>query len=471
MKPTRALENRLTTKIKSLEALNNAMKQHLELRNMNINSGTASLIGQFGGGPQSAMNSFNNLAYFNIYQPITINWTLLSFMYKTHGILQTAIDMPVMDALRGGIDIVSSEIDQDDVKELEDVMERNEDLKRIGESHIWTRLYGGGALVVNSDGQPTSPLKLKQGCKLEFYPASRWELQSTNRETDTFEFYGIKVDSSRVITQVGKAAPYLVKFVLQGWGMSEMERMIEDFNLYLRTKDVVYELLKEAKVDIYKFEGYTNSLATSAGLQLTQTRLTQINQIKSYLNALLMDKNDDYEQKQITFAGLAEVQKQNMIYIASALRMPLTKIFGLSASGFNSGEDDMENYNALVETEPRTQMRPVIRKVIEYRMIQLWGKTFDFDFNYMPLRVLDDVQQETVNTSKYNRYLSIYEKGGMDPQEFFGLCHKEGLIPIETSAAKGTDPFEQPQIEHQEEKEQDQMALKAGPPGEGNKDK
>lgn len=84
------LEKQLTT----LQNINATMKHTEELRNNLTQSGFSGLAGIFGG-PQTAMASFNNLAYFSIYQPITINWTMLSFMYKTHGLLQTAIDMPV----------------------------------------------------------------------------------------------------------------------------------------------------------------------------------------------------------------------------------------------------------------------------------------------------------------------------------------------------------------------------------------
>ncbi len=242
----------------------------------------------------------------------------------------------------------------------------------------------------------------------------------------------------------GKAAPYLVKFVLQGWGMSEYERMVPDFNLYLRTKDVIYELLKEAKVDVYRFEQFTNQLASRQGTELTRTRVQLMNQLKSYANALVMDKNDEYEQKQITFSGLAEVHKQNMVYIASALRMPLTKLFGLSATGFNSGEDDIENYVSLVESEVRQPLRPLIRKLLEILCIHEFGDLYDLDFEYKSLRVLGAVDEETVKTQQYARYKSMFDDGLMDPKQYAELLHAEKLVAIELQAAKSGDLFENP---------------------------
>ncbi len=440
----------LTKRLNILRETNTALENQNGQRSSHMHNSMMSLIQGLGGGQFNSSNplgSFNNIAQYSVYAPLTINWTELTYMYKTHGLLQTAIDMPVLDALRGGLLLRSNELDPDDLKQLDDRIEHGAVIGTIGETSVWTRLFGGGGLVINTEEDPATPFNpktLRKNKRLEFYAASRWELSSTNRFSEYYLFYGQRIHRSRVITMAGKAAPYLVKFVLQGWGMSEYERMVPDFNLYLRTKDVIYELLKEAKVDVYRFEQFTNQLATLQGTQLTRQRVQLMNQLKNYANALVMDKNDEYEQKQITFSGLAEVHKQNMLYIASALRMPITKLFGISSAGFNSGEDDIENYNALVESEVRQPLRPLIRMVLELLCIQEFGDTFDLDFDYKPLRILGEVEEETVKTSKFARYSTMFSQGLMEPQEYAELCHSESLIPIEPSAAKSGDLFENP---------------------------
>ncbi len=436
MKSERALTRQLT----KLRAVNSELKNNLELKNQSVLNAISSLMSPATN--QTSLNSLTNLAYFNAYAPLTINWTLLTYMYKTHGLLQTAIDMPVLDALRGGIDIHSDQLSPEDIKLLQDRLEHTGVIGMLGETAIWARLYGGAGVVINVDQDPAKPLDMKKVNRLDFYAASRWEIQSVNRFSDTYEFYGKKIHHSRVLTMAGKAAPYLIKFVLQGWGMSEMERMIEDFNLYLRTKDVIYELLKEAKVDVYRFENFTTQLASGQAGQLTTARVQLMNQLKAYNNAVVMDKNDEFEQKQITFAGLAEVHKQNMVYVASALRMPMTKLFGISSAGFNSGEDDIENYNAMVESEVRQPMRPLIRGVLDLICLQEFGDTFDLDFSYKPLRMLGLVEEEVVKTSKYNRYKGMFDDGLMDPKEYAELMHDEKLVPMMTSVAKGGELFD-----------------------------
>jgi len=406
---------------------------------------------------QSNLTSFNPIINNNIYAPITLNWNILMYMYKTHGVIQTAIDMPVLDSLRGGLEITSDELSTDEVEELEDDMEEDGTLESLVEATTWKRLFGGAALIVNTDSDPSTPLdydNLGAIKKVEFYAANRWELMSVWKPNDLqtqltpwlwaaaknseyVYFYGQKLHKSRVLVMSGKAAPYIIRWQLQGWGMSEIERMVEDFNIYIKSKNVLYDLLNEAKTDIYKFKGFNNQLITQGGTEKALTRMALINQAKNSNNAIGIDLEDEYDQKQIAFSGLAEVMKENRIGIASALRMPLTKLFGISSAGFNSGEDDIENYNAMVESEVRQPMRPVLRKILKLKMAAKFGFEPKFKFGFNPLRVMSSVDEETVKTSKQNRYLADYDRGLISSKEYGDVMQKEELIPIATDAAKG----------------------------------
>lgn len=396
---------------------------------------------------QTNLTSFNPILQNNIYAPLSINYNLLMYMYKTHGVIQTAIDMPVLDALRGGLELHSDELDQDDLKDMDDLLENLLVLDTIGESRVWTRLFGGGALIINTLSDPQEPLTekdLKKG-KIEFYAASRWELGSEHRISDYYLFYGRRIHSSRVLTMSGKSAPFTIRWQLQGWGMSEVERMVEDFNAYIRNRNVIYELLNEAKVDVFQFENFNAQLATAVGTELVRKRVQLMNQTKNFMNAVAMDAKDIYEQKQLSFSGLAEMMKENRIAMASSLRIPMTKLFGISASGLSSGEDDIENYNAMVESEVRQPMRSVIRKVLELISVAIYGQKFDIGFKFKPLRVMGGVDEENIKTQKHNRYMGLYNAGIIDSRELGDLEQKDGLVSTEIAAASGgRDPFPAP---------------------------
>jgi phage-related protein (TIGR01555 family) len=401
------------------------------------------------GGPQSNLTSFNPSLEANLYAPATLLWMMLMYMYKTHGLIQTMIDMPVLDALRGGIEIRSDQIGLD-LGILEDKIEEDGVLERIGDAFSWARLFGGGALIINSEAPSEQPLgdEVADGGQIELYDACRWELQCERRipQNGQYGFYGKTLDASRVITILGRRAPYLIRAQLSDWGMSELERVIEDFNVFLRGREVVYAILDEAKLDVYSLDGFANQLATANGTALTTRRIQTMNQIKNFNNALILDAKDKYDQKTIPFGGLAEILRENRIGIASALRMPITKLFGMGATGFSSGQDDIENYNALVESEVRKPMRQIIRKVLKLYILNLFGEELDFDFDYKPLRVLSATDEENVKASKQTRFLALYDRLLADSQEIGEMIQHENLVPIALKAEQGLlDEHPQPE--------------------------
>lgn len=442
-------------------------KQHLQ----NSLEGLASSLS--GGLRQDNISSLMPLFTSNIYAPITVNYTLLSYLYKTHGVLQTMIDEPVLDAFRDGLELTSKEIGEgsvgkDGLGELEDFAEETGAWEALKSMLMWGALYGGSGLVINAGQDPEKPLDerdIKRG-QLEFYDADRWEFSGAYRSAKTFLFYGQKLDATRVLTYGGKRAPRLLRTTLGGWGMSEMERVVEDFNAWLRGRNVLYEILDEAKVDIYSIKDYASTLLLPDGEATIRARIQATNQIKNFHNALILDKEDDYKVQSNSFAGLADVMRENRIGIACATRIPFSKLFGTTAGGSgiaNSGEDDMENYNAMITSRVRSPARPIIRKMLRLMMIAVWGKEYDISFDFKPLRVLSAKDQADIDDKLQLRFERLYDKRLLDSKEMGELLHKHKLISIQTKAQQGLLPMN-PEVPTSE----DMFADKKGEEGESN---
>jgi uncharacterized protein len=436
------------------EELRNNNKLMMDERRNGMSGLLAGALGQFN------ITNFDPLFQANIASPISINYTFLTYFFKTHGIIQTIVQQPVQDALRGGVEITSDEMDEKNISQLQDFLEEEDILGGgVGIAECWARLFGGGCIVVNDGGQFDQPLKDNTPIKfLKFYPASRWELGAPHKlesgtevvDTDDspwehgaavgqdyYDYYGQKLHKSRVITMNGKEAPWMIRWMLQGWGMSEVERMIEDFNLYIRTRNVLYDLLNEAKVDVFLIEGMRETLLSAGGDQIMLRRIQMVQQAKNMNNALLLDKLDEYQQKQLSFTSIAEVMKENRMFIASAAKMPQSKLFGTPSSGFSSGEDDIENYNAMVESDVRAHIRKPIRRVIELCMRYLWGDVFQFKAHYKPLRVMSAKDEEDIRDKKFNRTVQAFDRRLMDSVEWGLAAKKDNSISVETKASEG----------------------------------
>lgn len=391
------------------------------------------------------IQSANPMFYNNRYYMITNLRTLLNEMYVEHGIIQTMIDQPVEDGFRGGFKIISSQLSADDIIELEKKMEETEAVEKLIEALKWNRLFGGAGLIINVAGEnPADDFDIEtvgEGKEIEFYSADRWELANNpyiltpsltpngQRIKDVnFNYYGIEINPSRVLILRGKPAPSLKRLQLQGWGMSELERLVSPMNKFLKNQNVIYELLDEAKLDVYSIDNYAGSVA-SGQEEAVKRRIMLTNYMKSYLNALILDSEDKFDQKQMSMAGVSEVLREARYDIASAMKMPVTKIFGMSSAGFNSGDDDIENYNSMIERDVRSPARNIIKTIVRLLCKSVFNYIpDDIDIEFESLRIMKESEEEALRTSKYNRFRDLYINGLITKGEFYDLLTSENVI-------------------------------------------
>ena len=371
---------------------------------------------------------------------------ILSEIYVEHGIVQTLVDVPVDDAFRGGIDIKSDQLSEEEVQDLVQFADRQGVLKNFIQAQKWMRLFGGSAVLLINDDDPATPLEpkdLEQDSEMYFKAVDQWELYYglksegyqegdwLAKEPEFFNYYGHKVHKSRVIPMVGKIAPSLIRPKLRGWGVRVLETVIRSYNQYLKSVNLSFEVLDEFKVDVFKIDGLNNALMSPGGSDKVMRRIEMANLQKNYQDSIAMDAKDDYSSKQLTFSGLAEVMREIRMQIAADLRMPLTKLFGISASGFNSGEDDIENYNAMIESEIRSKVKYDLIRVLEVCcQIKFGHIPDDLKVEFKPLRILTAEQEETVKNQKLQRILSCQQAGFMTAKEAKQAINKENLLPV-----------------------------------------
>lgn len=422
--------------------------------NNSLSELTVGLAPEGTGGSQ--LSGYSTLAFTNNYNLATLNRILLTYMYSGCGLLQTAIQLPIQDAMARGFDIESSEMGPEDIDLIMEWFEDHKAVQKLIDYRTWVRLYGGGALAINTDQEPSEPLREKRlyRAPIELYDVDRWQLSITGlaehdyltfddmTDSDTLYLNGQQIHRSRLMLGYGKRAPAYIRRQLRGWGMSEAERMIRDLQLYFKTDDVLFEILDESKVDIYHIEGFANKLATAGGTDVIRNRVQQANLIKNYVNALVLDKNEEYETKQMSFTGLAEVKRENRIGVASALRMPMTKLFGLSASGFSTGESDIDNYNEMVKSDVQEPMKGDIRYLVKIACLNLWGRVPSFTVKFPDLKILPQLEAAQVRESKANVIVSLFDRGIItDGQAIADELAKEGVISSELAAKANANPI------------------------------
>jgi phage-related protein (TIGR01555 family) len=232
----------------------------------------------------------------------------------------------------------------------------------------------------------------------------------------------------------------MIRGQFTGWGVSKLEGIVRTWNQYLKQQEVVYELTDEAKVDVFRLEGFKETLASPDGAQKAAARVQLSAELKNYKNALVLDKEDEYESKAVSFGGIAEIINENRKGISADFGYPMTKLFGISAAGFNAGEDDLETYNAKVESDYRAKDRHIVLFIIQCRCQQLFGyipETISFEFH--PLRVLSAEQEETLKDKKLERILRAKEVGLITSEKAVELINAEKVFPLDLNSQEVED--------------------------------
>lgn len=408
------------------------------------------------GSPQQLSDTttiFSNLRWYFISNFRQV----LTEVYVEIGLVKTIVDVPVDDGLRGGVTIKSKLLSEEEIEELKISLDRDDDLGTIGWAAKWNRLFGGaGILIIVGDQDPETELDLKSigpDTEVTFRAVDMWELFWNQQNTDGYEpeiqtedfefydYYASKVHKSRVMRLKGMEAPSFVRPRLRGWGVSVVENLVRSINQYFKSQDLTFEVMDEFKIDVYKIKNLVNTLLAPNGQQQVQGRVQLANWQKNYQHAVVMDSEDDWDHKQLSFTGLAETQAGIRKQVAADMRMPITKLFGSSDSASAMGtadQNDMENYNSMVESDVRNKIKYDILRLLEIKCQKLFGYIpDDLEIEFQPLRVLTAEQEENVKNAKYARLLQAKTSGLISDVEFRDACNKGNLfdVKLDTTAA------------------------------------
>ena len=430
--------------------------EELVANNFNGLGNTNLLPFGFPGGPgefgNTTLSQIDTMAKNLRYYFVSKFYQILARSYVEFGLVRTIVDVPVEDGYRGGVKIKTDLLDEKELKKLIKFMKRKRDLNVAALGQKWGRLFGGGAILVFMDDQdPEEPLeieKINENSNVEFRAVNLWELSPNgvdlnqddpsgqNPKYDWMMYYGEKIHKSRIKKIIGMDVPAILRWQLMGWGASVLEPFIRPFNQYLKASDLTFEVLDEFKLDVFFVDGFKAALQTPEGEALATKRIHYANGRKNFQNATILDKLDDFQQRQLSFTGLGEVQQANLIQIASVIRMPLTKIFGISAAGFSTGQEDLENYNMMVEATIREDAEDIVTWMTEIRSQEMFGVVpDDMELEFKSLRVLGGVEEQQVKTGKAGIIQAAKGAGDITDKEYREAMNAGQLMDIKLDAS------------------------------------
>lgn len=147
------------------------------------------------------------------------------------------------------------------------------------------------------------------------------------------------------------------------FGTSDIQSAYQAIKIFDAAVVSTGDTIQEANVDVLFVPDLNNKI--SAGLEEDVVRYARVaKDTKSSTGMLLIDAGDAtqgarYEQKTAQFSGLSDVITKMANVLAGALDRPITVLFGQSASGFASGEEDNKAYYATINGLQESRLRPM----------------------------------------------------------------------------------------------------------------
>ena len=368
----------------------------------------------------------------------------LQSVYRSNWLARSIVDIPVNDMLREGWEFNE---EGDECAFITQECERLGVEQEVRKSMTLARLFGWSGLYL-SDGQTdvSEPLTDNGLVFIRALSCLDLTIDQINHDLHSFQ-YGkpkyyrvssqtgahMNIHPSRIIPFIGREIPYTLQNIsTYSLGDSVLEIVLDSIENATSTEQGIAALIQEARVNVYKMDGFMNLLAAKGGEEAALSRAATVSMIRSIMNDIVLDAKDDYEQKQINFSGLDDIQRLFLEIVSGAADIPATRLLGKSPDGMNAtGDSDMRNYYDSLSGAQEKDLKPALNRIFE-AILAPKGKDLP-QYEFLPLWQLSEQDRAEVN-NKNAQTTQIYANTQLlDPNDLAeGVAARiaaDGLYP------------------------------------------
>ena len=340
-------------------------------------------------------------------------------LYRSTWIARKLVDIPIADMLREGW---RWQADEADITKLEEEERRLGVAQKLKEALTRDAVFGGGALILG-DGtadtaQPLLPESIGQGGLQYLIVAGRGELTVKElvrvpgvdySKPAMFELLplqgrALQIHPTRVITfnAMPIPAPLGVLGEQDFWGDSRLAAVLRDIAAAMSGVAGTGRLMEELAITYHKIAGFTEKMAEKGGEEQVRRVISLMNQMKSSVQAVPIDKDDDIEVITASFAGIPEALRSLMQNVSGAGDIPLTRFLGSSPDGMNAtGASDTRNYYDRLAGERQADIVPAMDYLDQFLIPSALGHQDDSVRRvWNPLWQLSEVEQVDLDAKK-----------------------------------------------------------------------
>lgn len=369
----------------------------------------------------------------------------LEAMYRGDWIARKIIDIPPCDETREGRDWQAKN------EQIEAIEEQERALglwSKVRQARSLARLYGGSVMVLGmADNAPAEELNIERVRRgdlrylavLNRYQVSVGEIDRrlgspTYGAPVSYEVQGedggVPVHSSRVIRFVGAEIPDVT--LSDGWGDSALQAVMDAVENAGLLSQASAALVNEAKLDIIKIRGLTEILNNEETTARLQTRFQLASKMKSLINTLLLDAEEEWERKQINFSQLPELLDRYLQIAAGAADIPATRLLSQAPQGMNAtGDGDYRNYLDRINAGQRLDLQPALAPFDEVLIRSALGsRPPEVHYVWSPLWHMSEKEQADIFKIKSDAARTLIGNGQSEP-----------ILPIEVVSEALSNAF------------------------------
>lgn len=367
----------------------------------------------------------------------------LSNLYSDSWIVRKFVDGGVSDMTRLNREIETT-LESDEIKALEAAYRRLGAFKHREEVLTWASLYGDAMVVAITDAEDLSiPLDIDAEKILRFIVLDKSAYTFENGIEDDItsanfgmpRMYRVNVGPSETLIhnsrvkriQAGLRSIKDGNGVNGKYGRSDIQPIYQPLLNYLATATNISDIVDQSKTDVLSIEGFNTAIA--AGRENDFAMVAQaMKSIRSSTDALMIDATANYDQKEMTFAGLVEILKAQRDDLAGACSRPLTRLFGQSASGFASGTEDNQNYYETIASLQESRLRPIDDFFDKFILKDMGLDIAQLDYTYPSIKLSNDVEVATILSTTVTALSTAFADGIIDEAQYATELKNKGLI-------------------------------------------
>lgn len=383
----------------------------------------------------SMLGTERDKSYHNEYTLAILDRNQLDSAYRGDWVAKKIVNVPAKDATRAGRNWQAT---TKQIELIEAEEKRVNFQGKLKHALIKSRLYGGAALVMGLGDDAAQPLnieRVQKGSLKYLHALACHDLKDGPLVEDVNDpDFGLpdhyllnplagqnaetKIHRSRIVRLVPEPFPDRNTVGNNpSWGDSVLQAVNDAvMNVAVSSGAVAY-LMQEMKLDVVKIPDFMKNMADPSYKASIIERFALANQTKSLTSTLIMDREEEWDRVEATFAGLPDVMKLYLLIASGAADIPATRLLGQSAVGLNAtGDGDLRNYYDHIAAEQATVLSPalvildevMIRSALGSRPKEIW-------YEWAPLWQTSDAENADIAKKKADTTKVYVDAGVIDP--------------------------------------------------------